>query len=55
MTGQLVSRHFFRRTARRRAARLTDTYRQRNLAVAFRVVPATRGPYRWEVRRRDEA
>jgi len=45
----LISRHWFRRTARRKARRLRD---QGIPAVA---VPAQRGPYRWEVREEVES
>lgn len=44
MTTTLVSRHFFRRTARRAQAKLRAKGKR---AV---VVPAARGPFRWEVR-----
>jgi len=39
----LISRHWFRRTARRKARRLRDQ------GIPAVVAPAARGPYRWAV------
>lgn len=44
MSDALVSRHWFRRTARRKARKL------REQGIRATVIPAKRGPYRWEVR-----
>lgn len=44
----LISRHWFRRTARRKARRLRDQ------GIHATVVAARRGPYRWEVRSLDK-
>ena len=49
MSTHLISRHWFRRTARRKARRLRDQ------GIPATVTPARRGPYRWEVREEDQS
>lgn len=44
---EVVSRHFLRRTARMKRSRVEQ--KPENVGVMFRVVRATRGPYRWFV------
>jgi hypothetical protein len=48
--GDIVSRHMFRRRARARAQSLNATS-YTGSPVRYVVTPATRGPWRWYVRR----
>lgn len=48
--GVVVSRHYFRRTARKAAHDRNETLAV-NAPVHYTVEPSTKGPYRWYVRR----